>query len=252
MTTLNNRPTQPLTGEELLLKVKELGDVSKPELVIACGYFSYNEDGTKNVHYTNFYKELLAAKGVEFIDTSQTILFGNFTLAQVGDWWDTNKPDITGFGDHKLNAVKYMAIKNLECLATVHRVISKHEDTDETQRDFWAQAASKLDDIVARVKGIMIGSDDGQYAPYEEAAADPYLSQISDESLEVLQHFGVEAPHLLNKYSCAVEDALIEQVKRNQELQAELAALKGEPTPGPTESEELKKAKAQLEAALRK
>ena len=45
---------------------------------------------------------------------------------------------------------------------------------------------------------------------------DTYLSQVSDESLEVLEHFGPEAPQLLNTYACAVEDALIEQVQRNQ------------------------------------
>ena len=45
---------------------------------------------------------------------------------------------------------------------------------------------------------------------------DPYLSQITNESLEVLEHFGAEAPRLLNTYACAVEDALIEQVKRGQ------------------------------------
>ena len=45
---------------------------------------------------------------------------------------------------------------------------------------------------------------------------DAYLSQISDESLEVLEHFGAEAPSLLNTYACAVEDALIEQVQRGQ------------------------------------
>ena len=47
-------------------------------------------------------------------------------------------------------------------------------------------------------------------------AQDAYLSQVSDESLEVLQHFGAEAPYLLNQYACAVEDALIEQVQRGQ------------------------------------
>ena len=45
---------------------------------------------------------------------------------------------------------------------------------------------------------------------------DAYLSQVSDQSLEVLQHFGAEAPALLNQYACAVEDALIEQVQRGQ------------------------------------
>ena len=47
-------------------------------------------------------------------------------------------------------------------------------------------------------------------------ARDGYLSGISDQSLEVLEHFGAEAPHLLNQYACAVEDALIEQVQRTQ------------------------------------
>ena len=50
--------------------------------------------------------------------------------------------------------------------------------------------------------------------------ADTYLSNISDTSLEVLEHFGAEAPALLNSYACAVEDALIEQVglAQNQHL----------------------------------
>ena len=50
----------------------------------------------------------------------------------------------------------------------------------------------------------------------QEAVSDAYLSQISDASLEVLEHFGAEAPVLLNQYACAVEDALIEQVQSVQ------------------------------------
>jgi len=63
-------------------------------------------------------------------------------------------------------------------------------------------------------------------AAAEEAnnKADAYLSQISDLSLEVLEHFGAEAPALLNQYACAVEDALIEQVKRGQSLNLLLQA----------------------------
>ena len=49
-------------------------------------------------------------------------------------------------------------------------------------------------------------------------AADGYLSGISDASLEVLEHFGAEAPALLNQYACAVEDALIEQVQRGNSM----------------------------------
>ena len=58
---------------------------------------------------------------------------------------------------------------------------------------------------------------DQQAAQLQSASvSDGYLSQISDDSLEVLEHFGAEAPKLLNTYACAVEDALIEQVQRGQ------------------------------------
>ena len=48
---------------------------------------------------------------------------------------------------------------------------------------------------------------------------DGYLSQISDTSLEVLEHFGAEAPAKLNAYACALEDRLIEVTKRLRALE---------------------------------
>ena len=57
---------------------------------------------------------------------------------------------------------------------------------------------------------------------------DSYLGQISDVSLEVLEHFGSEAPALLNNYACAVEDALIEQVGRNGSMNLMLDAASEE------------------------
>jgi hypothetical protein len=56
------------------------------------------------------------------------------------------------------------------------------------------------------------------------SGSDNYLNQISDDSLEVLEHFGAEAPTLLNTYACAVEDALIEQVQRGQSMSLMLEA----------------------------
>tara|TARA_R110002012_G_scaffold57576_1_gene148544 strand:+ start:160 stop:450 length:291 start_codon:yes stop_codon:yes gene_type:complete len=39
----------------------------------------------------------------------------------------------------------------------------------------------------------------------------PHVAEFfSDDALEVLQHFGFEAPALLNKYSCVLEDVLID------------------------------------------
>ena len=49
-----------------------------------------------------------------------------------------------------------------------------------------------------------------------------HLKDLSTDSLEVLQHFGIEAPALLNNYCCALEDSLIEQVKHKMIQQEEL------------------------------
>ena len=53
-----------LTGADLLSKVKDLGDVSKSDLVKACGYVSTKKDGGERLNFTAFYEALLEAKGV--------------------------------------------------------------------------------------------------------------------------------------------------------------------------------------------
>jgi hypothetical protein len=53
-----------LRGNELLSKVRELGDVSKSELVRSCGYVSSKKDGGDRLNFTAFYEALLEAKGV--------------------------------------------------------------------------------------------------------------------------------------------------------------------------------------------
>ncbi|MEB3351523.1 MAG: AbrB family transcriptional regulator [Cyanobacteriota bacterium] len=55
-----------LTGTELLTRVKELGDVSKSELVRSCGYVSAKKDGSERLNFTAFYEALLEAKGLNF------------------------------------------------------------------------------------------------------------------------------------------------------------------------------------------
>tara|TARA_B100000886_G_scaffold81303_1_gene52890 strand:+ start:1471 stop:1827 length:357 start_codon:yes stop_codon:yes gene_type:complete len=58
-----------LTGSELLAKVKELGDVSKSDLVRACGYISTKANGRERLNFTAFYEALLEAKGINLGDT---------------------------------------------------------------------------------------------------------------------------------------------------------------------------------------
>ncbi|MFM7360997.1 MAG: AbrB family transcriptional regulator [Cyanobium sp.] len=57
-----------LTGSDLLSRVKELGDVSKSELVRGCGYVSSKKDGSERLNFTAFYEALLEAKGVSLGD----------------------------------------------------------------------------------------------------------------------------------------------------------------------------------------
>ena len=54
-----------LTGSDLLAKVKELGDVSKSDLVRACGYVSTKKNGGERLNFTAFYEALLEAKGMK-------------------------------------------------------------------------------------------------------------------------------------------------------------------------------------------
>ena len=56
---------------------------------------------------------------------------------------------------------------------------------------------------------------------------DGYLGSVSGESLEVLKHFGAEAPALLNKYACVVEDALLAQTQTASNLAGRVQKLTG-------------------------
>lgn len=60
------------------------------------------------------------------------------------------------------------------------------------------------------------------------AASDEYLQSVSSESLEVLQHFGAEAPALLNRYACVVEDALLAQAQQTAQALQQIQAIQGQ------------------------
>lgn len=70
---LKDAPSEPLTGNELLEKVRCLGDVNKTELVVRCGYFKKVETGkviSYVANFTDFYYALLHAKGIS-LETSE-------------------------------------------------------------------------------------------------------------------------------------------------------------------------------------
>ena len=70
-----------LTGADLLAKVKEMGDVSKSDVVRACGYVSTKKDGSERLNFTAFYEALLNAKGVDFGGSSAKVGKGGRKLS---------------------------------------------------------------------------------------------------------------------------------------------------------------------------
>ncbi|MDJ0580126.1 AbrB family transcriptional regulator [Crocosphaera sp.] len=60
---------KPLTGTELVDKVKELGDLSKEEKARACGYYTQTKNGIERVNMMKFLNALIDAEGIE-LDSS--------------------------------------------------------------------------------------------------------------------------------------------------------------------------------------
>ena len=59
-----------LEGEELVQKVKDLGDLSKEEKAKACGYCTFTKNGVERVNMMKFLNALIDAKGIELDITS--------------------------------------------------------------------------------------------------------------------------------------------------------------------------------------
>jgi hypothetical protein len=55
----------PLTGEALVKKVKDLGNLSKEEKAKACGYSAPTKNGAERVNMMKFYNALIDAEGID-------------------------------------------------------------------------------------------------------------------------------------------------------------------------------------------
>ncbi|BCL38577.1 AbrB family transcriptional regulator [Nostoc sp. MS1] len=60
---------EPLVGEELLKKVKELESLSKEEKAKQCGYYTVTKNGIERVNMMKFLNALIDAEGIQ-LDTS--------------------------------------------------------------------------------------------------------------------------------------------------------------------------------------
>jgi len=62
---------EPLTGEALLKKVKELENLSKEQKAKECGYYTVTKNGVERVNMMKFLNALIDAEGIE-LDGKQT------------------------------------------------------------------------------------------------------------------------------------------------------------------------------------
>ena len=65
-----NKKISPLTGQELLDKVTELGNASKEEKARKCGYYTTTKNGIERVNMMKFLNALIDAEGIELDSSS--------------------------------------------------------------------------------------------------------------------------------------------------------------------------------------
>jgi AbrB-like transcriptional regulator len=65
-----NTQPEPLTGEDLLQKVKDLGTRSKEEKAKECGYYTVTKNGIVRVNMMKFLNALIDAEGIELDSTA--------------------------------------------------------------------------------------------------------------------------------------------------------------------------------------
>lgn len=66
----NATQVEPLTGQELLQKVKDLDDLSKEDKAKACGYYTLTKAGKPRVNMMKFLNALIEAEGIQ-LDSAQ-------------------------------------------------------------------------------------------------------------------------------------------------------------------------------------
>ena len=72
-TKQKQKKVEPLTGEVLTQKVKELNhQLSKEEKAKACGYYSVNKNGLERVNMMQFLNALIKAEGIDLDSATKT------------------------------------------------------------------------------------------------------------------------------------------------------------------------------------
>ena len=218
-----------------------------------------NNSSIPNAISTDALNQIMQGKHEEVAPTT----FGGMTIEEVVAHIVRKEHHLHDFKGDAQFVDKVRVLLSLKRLSNWHfdTAAIYAKEGDHKTANAWNADGELLQAAERAVKAVQIGENDGWYVPFtqeqqsaqaiEQAQAAPAVSadqtaralgrepasapvsewgtpSLSDESQEVLDHFGPEAPALLNKYSCALEDALIALVKENNNHRDELAQLKGE------------------------
>ena len=176
MTFTHNNAVQGLTGNELLERVKALGDINKADLVRACGYTTFEADGTEHFHYTEFYEALLDAKGVvlqlpekQEEQEEEPLLSGlsikGFSEAVLENIYEAHKllPNDPYVVD-KLNALLSIA-----SLLDFHQQVVQRLEQEGKNTEYWINDIERLRVCLDSLKAVNLGDNDHWYEPEQPA-----------------------------------------------------------------------------------
>jgi hypothetical protein len=82
---MTTKKQQPLIGKDLLKTVKKLGNVSREEKAIECGYYTITDNDQKRVSMVKFLNALIEAEGISLdnetsIDTKKRGRSANYRI----------------------------------------------------------------------------------------------------------------------------------------------------------------------------
>ena len=137
-------------------------------------------------------------KALERAKSPQEVLVNGMSIGQLFEFLEANDINLSQFGDDAPIIDKFRVLIGLDRLKRMHsKVVElKRGECDQISASLWESDAEQLDKAMALIRSVDLGPKDLSYSDYEEK--DDYLNKISEESLEVLQQFGLVCVAILN------------------------------------------------------
>lgn len=142
--------TQPLTGFDLLSKVKEMHGASKKDLARACGY--YSNQGNERARLGAFYAALLEAKGVNLGAAAESTPRGKLPSFRTRVHFNGNMlvgaRYVEQMGYKPGDEFEIKLTKNGIRLVPLDQVDAEDEFAEETQEALQVETLSKTEEFM--------------------------------------------------------------------------------------------------------